>query len=175
MHLAGIQSETIRAKNFLDACANGKVKIKDCKPGHSVSNRNSKVMLLGQLLDFRHSKCYKIGEKDLVTKDNDFEMAIGNTSGVVGFDPRVSKKGSKEIDKKHLPISLTLLTNPITSYSSRLQKIVFILQRTERDTYYNTIFYEIKNGLLKSEAGQFSHELQQKIDEKLYDEMLAYK
>lgn len=175
MHLAGIQSETIRAKNFLNACANGKVKIGDCKPRHSVSNRNSKVMLLGQLLDFRHSKCYKIGEKDLVTKDNDFEMAIGNTSGVVGFDPRVSKKGSKEIDKKHLPIPITLLTNPITSYSSRLQKIMFILKRTEKDTYYNTIFYEIKNGLLKSEAGQFPHELQQKIDEKLYDEILAYK
>lgn len=164
MHLAGIQSETIRAKDFLGVCASGTVKMEDCKPKHSINNRNSKIMLLDQLLDFQHSQCYKIGEKDLVTKDNDFEMAIGNASGVVGFDPRVSIKGSKEIDKNHLPIPLTLLTNPITSYCSNPQKIMFILQKMEKDTYYNTIFYEIKKGLLKSEIGQFSHELRQKIE-----------
>ena len=38
-----------------------------------------------QMLDLQNSKCYKIGAKDLVTRDNDFEMATGNASGVVGY------------------------------------------------------------------------------------------
>ena len=88
---------------------------------------------------------------------------IGSDSGIVGFDSRVSQKGSKEIDKKHLPIPVTLLANPITQYSSNPQKIMFILQKEECDTYYKDIFYEIKNGLLKTEAVQFSDELQQRF------------
>ena len=38
-----------------------------------------------KILDLRNSKCYKIGEKDLVTRDNDFEMATGNLTGVIGY------------------------------------------------------------------------------------------
>ncbi len=163
MHLAGIKSKSVRAEDFFALCVSGTVRPEDCNPKHSVNNRNSKIMRLEKLLDFCNSKCYKIGSKDLITKDNDFEMAIGNDSGIVGFDSRVSPKGSKEIDKKHLPIPVTLLANPITQYSSNPQKIMFILQKEECDTYYKDIFYEIKNGLLKTEAVQFSDELQQRF------------
>ena len=40
----------------------------------------SKVAIMEQMLDLRHSKCYKIGEKNLVTRENDFEMATGNSN-----------------------------------------------------------------------------------------------
>ena len=35
-----------------------------------------------QMLDLRDSKCYKIGSKNLVTHDNDFEMATGNANDI---------------------------------------------------------------------------------------------
>lgn len=168
MHLAGIRSKTIKAEKFLDACAKGIVEAKDCTPTHSISNMYSKISVLEQLLDLRHSKCYKIGEKNLVTRVNDFEMAIGNASGVVGYDKRISQKGSKQIDRGCLAIPTTLLTNPITDYSSKPQKIIFILQKAKRDTYYKEIFFEIKQGLLKKEENLFSEELLEKIDKRLF-------
>jgi hypothetical protein len=42
-----------------------------------------KVAIMERILDLRNSKCYKIGEKSLVTHNNDFEMATGNASGVI--------------------------------------------------------------------------------------------
>lgn len=45
----------------------------------------SKIGVMEKILDLRNSKCYKIGEKDLVTRDNDFEMATGNLTGVIGY------------------------------------------------------------------------------------------
>lgn len=63
MHLAGIKSSTIKAKDFAEACALEKVKLQDCMPVHSISNMYSKISILEQLLNFRYSKCYKIGKK----------------------------------------------------------------------------------------------------------------
>lgn len=168
MHLAGIRSKTVKAEAFLDACVMENIESKDCTPTHSISNMHSKISVLEQLLDLRHSKCYKIGEKNLVTRVNDFEMAIGNASGVVGYDKRISKRGSKQIDRNCLAIPTTLLTKPITDYSSNPQKIVFILQKEKKDTYYPKIFFEIKEGLLKEEENLFSKELLEKIDKRLF-------
>lgn len=104
----------------------------------------SKVSVLNQLLDLKNSKCYKIGEKDLVTKNNDFEMAIGNSSGVVGYDHRISLKGTNIVDKTKLPMPTTLITTPITQLVSKPEKIIFILQRNLDEEKYGKIFFEIK-------------------------------
>ena len=50
------------------------------------------------MLDLRNSKCYKIGEKNLVTRDNDFEMATGNVNGIMGYDSRIRIKGTNKVD-----------------------------------------------------------------------------
>jgi hypothetical protein len=109
----------------------------------------SKVAIMEQMLDLRNSRCYKIGEKNLVTRDNDFEMATGNINGVIGYDSRVRKKGTNEIDKKKASIPTTLLNKPITEYCSRPQKIMFILQKSDNDSTYKNLFYEIKKGLFE--------------------------
>lgn len=60
-----------------------------------------------KILDLRNSKCYKIGEKDLVTRDNDFEMATGNSTGVIGYDSRIRKRelirltGQRRLFQRH--------------------------------------------------------------------------
>lgn len=60
--------------------------------------------IMEQMLDLRNSKCYKIGEKNLVTRDNDFEMATGNVNGIMGYDSRIRIKGTNKVDSTKSPI-----------------------------------------------------------------------
>ena len=74
MHLAGIKSESLNANEFYEACISGEITREQCKPRRDASTMYSKIGVMEKILDLRNSKCYKIGEKDLVTRDNDFEM-----------------------------------------------------------------------------------------------------
>ena len=120
----------------------------------------SKIAIMEQMLNLRNSKCYKIGEKDLVTRNNDFEMATGNSEGIIGYDSRITQKGSKEIDKTKAPIPTTMLNNPITDYCTKPQKIMFILQKPDEDSLYKNVFFEIKKGLFQTERDFFSGDIQ---------------
>lgn len=159
MHLAGIKSETLSANDFYEACLEGKITKNDCNPRRDANAMYSKVAIMEQMLDLRNSKCYKIGEKDLVTRDNDFEMATGNSVGVMGYDSRVKIKGTDKLDRTKSPIPTTILNNSITQYCSRPQKIMFILQKSEGENTYKKLFYEIKKDLIQTEKERFSDEL----------------
>lgn len=159
MHLAGIKSETLSAVEFYEACEKRIIKREDCNPRRDSNTMYAKVAVMEQMLDLRNSKCYKIGVKDLVTRDNDFEMATGNTSGVVGYDSRIKKKGTQSVDESKASIPTTLLNNPITDYCTRPQKIMFILQKYDDESTYNKLFYEIRKELFQTEKEYFSDEL----------------
>ena len=163
MHLAGIKSETLSAVEFYEACEKRIIKREDCNPRRDSNTMYAKVAVMEQMLDLRNSKCYKIGVKDLVTRDNDFEMATGNTSGVVGYDSRIKKKGTQSVDESKASIPTTLLNNPITDYCTRPQKIMFILQKYDDESTYNKLFYEIRKELFQTEKEYFSDELKNLI------------
>ena len=163
MHLAGIKSETLSAVEFYEACEKGIIKREDCNPRRDSNTMYAKVAVMEQMLDLRNSKCYKIGTKDLVTRDNDFEMATGNASGVVGYDSRIKKKRTQIVDDSKASIPTTLLNNPITYYCTRPQKIMFILQKYDGESTYNKLFYEIKKELFQTEKEYFSDELKNLI------------
>lgn len=149
MHLAGIKSQTKSAKEFYEACLSGTIKKEDCSPTHSINNMYEKISVINNLLDFKHSKCYRMGKKDLITKDNDFELATGNNTGVIGYDHRISQSDSKKINQNKKAMPTTLLTTPITQLVSNPEKIMFILQKPIEEKMYQKILYEIKNDLLK--------------------------
>ena len=163
MHLAGIKSETLSAVEFYEACEKRIIKREDCNPRRDANTMYAKVAVMEQMLDLRNSKCYKIGAKDLVTRDNDFEMATGNASGVVGYDSRIKKKGTQIVDESKASIPTTLLNNPITDYCTRPQKIMFILQKYDGESTYNKLFYEIKKELFQAEKEFFSDEVKKLI------------
>ena len=163
MHLAVIKSDTLRANEFYDACIEGTITRENCNPRKDLKTMYSKVRVMEQTLDLRNSRCYKIGEKDLVTRDNDFEMATGNANGVIGYDSRIRIKGTNNIDKAKLPVPTTLLNNSITDYCSKPQKIMFILQKTDEESTYKKIFYEIKKDLFQTEKEFFTDELKRLI------------
>lgn len=154
MHLAGVRSRNLSACEFYTACLNDTITVEDCTPRRDPNTMYAKVAVMEQLLDLRNSKCYKIGEKDLITRDNDFEMATGNANGVIGYDARVKQRGTNHVDRTKAPIPTTLLNSPITDYCSRPQKIMFILQKTDGASTYSKLFYEIKKDLLQTEMIQ---------------------
>ena len=163
MHLAGIKSKNLSAIEFYRACLGGTIKKEDCNPIRDANTMYAKVSIMEQMLDLRNSKCYKIGEKNLVTRKNDFEMATGNTQGVVGYDSRIKETGSRKPNRGKAPIPTTLLNNPITDYCSKPQKIMFILQKTDEEDTYQTLFYEIKKDLFESERDSFPEALIKKL------------
>lgn len=167
MHLTGIKSKTKNAIEFYESCVDGTVRKEDCNPRHSSNNMYAKVAIMERLLDFQHSKCYKIGEKNLVTKDNDFEMAMGNSEGIIGYDVRISNKGNKTVDTRKAAIPTTLLTNPLTSYCSHPQKIMFVLQKANGWEKYHKVIFEIKKGLFKMESKIFPERIVQQFSEEL--------
>ena len=162
MHLAGMKSEMFNAVEFYEACLNGMVTQKACTPRRDRKTMYSKLAVLELMLDLRNSKCYKIGEKDLVTRENDFEMATGNANGVIGYDARIKIKGSDKVDRAKAAIPTTLLNAPITAYCSIPEKIMFILQKSDRENTYSRLFYEIKKGLFQTEKERIKEQL--KID-----------
>lgn len=163
MHLAGIKSEILSANDFYEACLKGTITREACNPRRDANTMYSKVAIMEQMLDLRNSKCYKIGEKNLATRDNDFEMATGNSNGVIGYDSRIKIKGTDKVDKTKSPIPTTLLNNAITDYCSRPQKIMFILQKSDGEGTYNKLFYEIKKDFFETEKEAFAEELKRLI------------
>ena len=155
MHLAGIKSETLNANEFYEACIKGTIVREDCNPRRDANTMYSKVAIMEQMLDLRNCKCYKIGKKNLVTRDNDFEMATGNSNGVMGYDSRIKIKGASQVDRTKSPIPTTLLNNSITNYCSKPQKIMFILQKSDGESTYSKLFYEIKKDLFHKEKEFF--------------------
>lgn len=163
MHLAGIKSKRLSAVQFFDACMDGQIMKEDCNPRRDMTTTYAKVAIMEQILDLRNSKCYKIGEKDLVTRENDFEMATGNEKGIIGYDSRVTMKGRRDIDRLKAPVPTTLLNNPITQYCSKPQKIMYILQKADDEVTYKRLFYEIKKGLFEIEKSKFPLQLHRRL------------
>ncbi|MDY3773819.1 MAG: PBECR4 domain-containing protein [Eubacterium sp.] len=149
--------------SIYEACLNGTIKIEDCSPTHSLNNMYEKISVINNLLDFKHSKCYRIGEKNLITKDNDFELATGNSSGVIGYDHRISQKGSKKLNRNINAMPTTLLATPITQLVSNPEKIMFILQKPIQEKRYQKILYEIKKGLLRENYSLLPRNIQNSI------------
>ena len=163
MHLAGIKSDRLSAVEFYEACVEGTITRADCNPRKDAATMYLKVAIMEQMMDLRNSKCYKIGEKNLITRDNDFEMATGNSNGVMGYDSRIRIKGTNLVDKTKASIPTTLLNNPITAYCSRPQKIMYILQKNDGECTYSKLFYEIKKDLFGIEKEFFPDELKKII------------
>ena len=139
MHLMGIKAPRITAEEFYERCIRKTVTAADCIPRHSYSNRNAKIMLFPELFDFSRAKLYEFAEKDLSTELNDFTLATGNSKGTVGYDTRLMYQ--------RRPFPVTLLSNPITYYCSRPEKILAVVQRLDGD---ERVLYEAKKGLYES-------------------------
>ena len=139
MHLVGIRSKTLSAAEFYQACFSENISFDDCTPSHDPSNRNTRILLLPKMMMFSECKIYNIAEKDVSTLQNDFQIASGNQSGIIGFDYR---EGVMSAD---VAVPTTLLNRPLTDYCSEPKRILFVFEMTSSEKYVP--IYEIKAGL----------------------------
>lgn len=54
MHLAGIKSETLGAKEFYELCVEGTITREDCTPRKDANTMYSKVAIMEQMLELRN-------------------------------------------------------------------------------------------------------------------------
>ncbi len=141
MHLVGVRSKTLTASEFYQSCLNESVSFVDCTPSHDPSNRNARILLLPKMMSFSDCKIYNIAEKDISTLQNDFQIASGNQSGIIGFDYR-------ETAQKDIAIPTTLLDRPMSDYCTDPKRILFVFEQTTSGSY-ETI-YEIKHDLYQN-------------------------
>ena len=88
-HLAGVKSPK-GAIWFFDKCLDDEnlLKREDIVPKRDIKTTSAKISVLPDAVDLTKSKAYKFGEKDLTTLDNEFEVALGNVSNIMGLDKR---------------------------------------------------------------------------------------
>ena len=107
MHLAGIKSDKLSANEFYEACVGGTITREDCNPRKDANTMYSKVAIMEQMLDLGNSKCYKIGEKNLITRDNDFEMATDlNRLCNTNIYEKIAKQKKRDSQNKMLSIEV---------------------------------------------------------------------
>lgn len=95
--------------------------------------------MLSNAVDLKKAKMYKIGERNLITLFNSFEIAIGNTQSVMGLE----KKGY------YLPVPVTVLDRSIYEFCTDVASNYFIMVKSPKEKLYSDIFYEISTGILE--------------------------
>lgn len=130
IHLAGFARGDISASEFFDKCLSGSILLKEVRFSENRKSASAKLGVLSGLLDYRHTKVYRIGNADLITLKNRFELAVGHGNGLMGFDQRSSTG---------LPVPVTVLNRSITDFVSTPQILVVVLAKSRGEKYYTRI------------------------------------
>lgn len=139
-HLAGIKSPK-GAVWFFNKCLDTEnvLKKEDIVPKENLKTTSAKISVLPEAVDLTKAKAYKLGEKDLITINNRFHMAIGNKSHIMGFDQRTY----------YLPVPVTVMDRSLYDFCTYGFKISLIMTKTVDEEKYSNIFYEISSDILK--------------------------
>lgn len=119
---------------------------------HSSSEAYTKCGIFEKLFDFvSKAKFIKIGYVNKCPEEVYLTMALGNEIGIIGYDyPKINK---------NFMIPKTVQEKKISSMSSSLNKILFILSKDQSQREYTHIEYEIKEGVVKEHFSQISMEM----------------
>ena len=155
-HLAGVKSPQ-GAVWFFNKCLDDKNEIqkKDIVPKENIKTTSAKINVLPDAIDLKKAKAYKFGEKDLVTLNVKFEVALGNSSNIMGLDKRKGKKAC-------LPIPVTVMNRSLYEFCTQASKISLIMTKDKGDAKYKDVFYEITKGIL--DKAEFDDEIWDLID-----------
>lgn len=147
IHLTGFKRKSepnsTSATQFYNHCLNGTINIKKFDFTDGRKSTSGKLGALPDLLDFANVKLFKMGSSDLISLKNQFEIGLGNSRGIIGFDRRM--------DEPYLPVPVTVMNRSILEFVSKPQNVVAILMRKPGETYYDTLIGCINNGLLVSD------------------------
>lgn len=149
-HLAGVKSPK-GARVFYNKCLRNEIQMEDIIPTNNMKTTSSKIEVLPSTIDLKNSKMYKIGKKNLITEYNQFSMAVGNASSVMGLDKR----------EYFLPVPVTVVNDNIAKYCSAVQNIFLVATKAVENSKYSYILYERTKDIL--EKADFTEEILGKI------------
>lgn len=154
-HLLGCKVDEKNSSLIYDKCKNGEDVSKELSLVHSYSEANTKCEIFDKVFDFiSNAKCIKIGCISGCPEEFYLTMALGNEVGIVGYD---YPKGNQKF-----LIPKSVQNKRISLVSKELNKILFILSKSQKDESYNNIEYEIKKGVAKEYLSEISKDV--KID-----------
>lgn len=147
-HLVGVKSPN-GAVWFFNKCLDQKnpIERKDIVPKKDIKTTSSKINILPEAVDLTKAKAYKIGEKDLITLNCEFDIAIGNVNHILGLGKR----------NHLLPIPITVMDKSIYEFASSCLTIFLIMIKDEKCEKYNDIYYEITPNII--EKANFNDEI----------------
>lgn len=152
-HLAGVKSPK-GAEVFFNRCLDDVTKLTrdEIVPKENIKITSAKIDVLPAAIDLTKAKAYRVGEKNLITLFNSFEMIIGNTQCIMGFDKR----------SYQLPIPVTVMDRSIYDFCTEVCSIFLIMLKTNSDDKYSEILYEITEDIIKK--ADFGNYVYEKID-----------
>lgn len=156
MHLAGFRKGKISAAEFFEKCLKDEIELSEVFFKENRKSSSAKLDVLPILLDYRHVKIYKMGDANLITEKNKFEIGLGNREGIMGFDHRVAAPA--------LPVPTTAMKRSILDYVSKPKNVVAILMKENNEKYYNYVVGSVSSGIKREELPLY---IANKIDEEL--------
>lgn len=160
-HLVGCKLDDGNHVKVYEQCKNNEDVadvLKEISLVHSFSEAYMKCEIFERIFDFvSNAKMIKIGYVNQCPEEVYLTMALGNEIGIIGYDyPKANKK---------FMIPKTVQKKKISSMSSNLNKILFILSKDQKQLKYMDVEYEIKMGVVKEYFSQVSTEIE--IDDRL--------
>lgn len=144
IHLAGFKRlpefNSSSAESFYKHCLAGTIKIKKFRFSDSRQSASGKLDVLPDLLDYKNAKIYKIGDADLISLKNKFEIAIGSIRGIMGFD--------KRSNKHDVAVPVTVMNRPLSDFVSHPYNVIAVFSKNEHDSFYDTLVGAISRRLL---------------------------
>ena len=163
MHLLGIDSKTMSAKEFFLKALNynsampsiENLSINDCTPSrdHSRKNINEKSSCAPELFQLNKAKYFCVGPSDKQRKYVDLSYVYGKEA-ILGFSN----------ENRNFNFPRTIITDDIDNCTTARYKTMYVFFRDKysKAPFHDTI-YEIKANILKSIHSTFPLELQSLI------------
>ncbi len=144
MHLLGIKCRSMDANAFFDKADdfnNGigtGIQISECNPSrtHSRATINKKSSCCAAMLHLEDAKYLKVGMKNLITQEVDFDYAYGNEA-TLGF--------AKDAISS---FPITLVPSNIDTFSSQKYRVVFLFKRKLGTAIFSDLVVQSRKGLL---------------------------
>lgn len=146
-HLLGCEAKSENTLRTYQNCKNYIDISNEVNLLYDLSTFNEKDAAFVNVFDFtKNAKSIKLGYANIGPEQFQLTMAVGNNTGIIGYD--YPKTGNKRF-----LIPKSCQNKSLSDVSNRISKIVVILSKKQEETIYNTVEYEIKIGLAKELFG----------------------
>ena len=146
IHLVGCAvNKYVDAKKFYEECINhATAPLQDDHITYKESKKtaSAKLEVFPSLFDYKGVKAYRMGAHNKITINNQFEMALGNNKGVLGFDRR---------KENMVPVPVTMLNGIIGDYATDYSNVIAVLVKNHGEVKFKQVIGCVNKGIAVNE------------------------